>query len=369
LPVVYDVGMRSRAKVTYRFAPHWTVHGVCLLLWAIGIVGLATRADAAARNVVLIVTDDQGTDAGCYGNPVIQTPHLDALAADGTRFSHAFCTTASCSASRSVILTGLHNHANGQYGHEHAYHKFASYPDIKSLPVRLSDAGYRTVLVGKYHVAPASTYRFETTLPANSRNPVQMAEQCRAVIEDANERPFFLYFCTSDPHRGGGTVADDPLQPDRFGNRPGDYPGVQEVEYDPDAVIVPEFLPDTPVCRAELAQYYQSVSRVDQGLGRLVQLLKAAGKYDDTLIVYISDHGIAFPGAKTTVYEPGLRSPCIVRHPDAQRRGIVNSAMISWVDLTPTILDFAGALPPRASGGGDNQAADRQQEKYPLHGR
>ncbi|HEX2473510.1 MAG TPA: sulfatase-like hydrolase/transferase, partial [Lacipirellulaceae bacterium] len=79
-------------------------------------------ASAATRNVILFVTDDQGQDAGCYGNPVIKTPNLDALAAYGTRFTHAYCTTASCSPSRSVILTGLFNHANGQYGLEHAAH-------------------------------------------------------------------------------------------------------------------------------------------------------------------------------------------------------------------------------------------------------
>ena len=85
----------------------------------------APAANAAPKkNVVLFVSDDQGLEAGCYGNPVvIRTPNLDALAADGTRFTHAFCTTASCSASRSVILTGLQNHANGQYGHQHGYHQ------------------------------------------------------------------------------------------------------------------------------------------------------------------------------------------------------------------------------------------------------
>ncbi len=316
-----------------------------LLLTALRLVALTVPASAAPPNVILFVTDDQGRDAGCYGNPVIRTPNLDALAADGTVFTHAFCTTASCSASRSVILSGLHNHANGHYGHAHAYHKFGSYPELRSLPVRLSDAGYRTILVGKYHVLPEATYQFQQILKANSRNAVEMAEQSRRVIEAESEQPFFLYFCTSDPHRGGGRVEDDPLRPDRFGNRPGGYPGVEEVSYNPAEVIVPDFLPDTPSCRAELAQYYQSVSRIDQGLGRLVEILKQSGKYDHTAIIYISDHGIAFPGAKTTVYEPGLRSPCIVREPMAQRRGIRNDAMISWVDLTPTILDFAGALP------------------------
>src|SRR5690554_1112154 len=87
-------------------------------------------------NIVLIVSDDHGTDAlGCYGNPVIKTPALDALAQMGTRFTHAFCTSASCSPSRSVILSGMHNHANGMYGLEHSFHHFSSFDHVKSLPV------------------------------------------------------------------------------------------------------------------------------------------------------------------------------------------------------------------------------------------
>ncbi len=113
-------------------------------------------------NVILYVVDDHGTDdAGCYGNPVIKTHGLDMLAREGTRFTHAFCTTASCSASRSVILTGLHNHATGQYGHQHGYSHFVSFPNVKSLPVLLADAGYRTASVGKYHVAPEEVYHFQ----------------------------------------------------------------------------------------------------------------------------------------------------------------------------------------------------------------
>jgi N-sulfoglucosamine sulfohydrolase len=299
---------------------------------------------AGKRNIVMIVSDDHGRDLGCYGNSDVRTPHLDRLAADGTRFEFAFCTTASCSASRSVILSGLHNHLNGQYGHQHHYHHFSSFPSVKSLPVILADAGYRTGHIGKYHVAPESVYRFQTYIrgnPGGSRNPVTMAEACREFIAAKDERPFFLYFCTADPHRGGGVIASSPHKPDAFGNGP-KYVGVQEVIYEPDQITVPPFLPDTPACRAELAQYYQSVSRVDQGVGKLVEVLKAANEYDNTLILYLSDNGIAFPGSKTTLYEPGMRLPLIVRSPDQKSRGGVTDAMVSWADLTPTILDFAG---------------------------
>lgn len=311
------------------------------------IVSLAIAAslEAAPRNVVLFVTDDQGQDAGCYGNPVIKTPNMDALAKDGTLFRKAFATTASCSASRSVILSGLHNHRNGHYGHQHAYHKFSSFPNIQTLPVLMEKAGYRTARIGKYHVAPEEVYRFQHALKGNPRSPVEMANNSEEFITQKKDEPFFLYFCTSDPHRGGGRVEESAYKPDRFGNRPNGYPGVTEVEYDPKDVIVPPFLPDTPTCRAELAQYYQSVSRIDQGLGRLIEILKKAGVYDDTLIIYISDHGIAFPGGKTTTYDPGLLSPCIVRNPYAEKRGHECDAMVSWIDLTPSILDFSKATP------------------------
>ncbi|MGY8694119.1 MAG: sulfatase-like hydrolase/transferase, partial [Verrucomicrobiia bacterium] len=115
---------------------------------------LSTVAAAKSPNIVLIVSDDHGTDAlGCYGNPVIKTPALDSLAADGTLFTDANCTTASCSPSRSVILSGLHNHSNGMYGLQHTFHHYQSFDEVESLPVTLSKNGYRTARIGKFHVA------------------------------------------------------------------------------------------------------------------------------------------------------------------------------------------------------------------------
>ena len=331
----------------------------CFLLAAVALS--PNLVQAARPNIVLFVTDDMGADAGCYGNRVIKTPHLDALAADGIRLTHAFCTTASCSASRSVILTGLYNHANAHYGHAHAYHHFKAYDNVKSLPVLLADAGYRTGRIGKLHVEPPEVFKWQTVMPGPERNPVQMAENCRAFLSQRSDKPFFLYFCTADPHRSGGKIDAAPdlpadLQPNPFGNRPsGGYPGVTEVKYDPADVIVPPFLPDTPACRAELAQYYQSVSRIDQGLGRLISILHDANYYENTLIICTSDHGIAFPGGKTTVYEGGMRVPFVVKLPGGAGKpkaesgkpgdGRTSEIMVSHVDLVPTLLDFAEALP------------------------
>ncbi|GJM27471.1 MAG: heparan N-sulfatase [Cyclobacteriaceae bacterium] len=306
------------------------------------------------KNIVLFVSDDHGKTAGCYGNPVIKTPNMDQLAAEGTLFTNAFATTASCTASRSVILTGLHNHHTGLYGHMHFPFHFRAYENLKSLPVMLNQGGYRTGTVGKYHVAPKEVFDFETFISTDDlgqqvdygranfgRNTVMMADACQKFINAQDQRPFFLYFCTSDPHR-----SSDEDHPNRFGNQDDGFEGVTPITYKEEDVIVPAFLPDTRESREELAQYYQSVSRVDQGLGRLIQHLKDAGVYENTLIIYMSDHGMAFPGAKTTTYDPGLNSPLIVRKPGVQKRGITTNAMVSWTDITPTILDFAGVAAP-----------------------
>lgn len=321
-----------------------------LLIAAVVVLAMFASAPAAERNVIFFITDDESPTLGCYGDNVAVTPAIDALAKDGTLFRNAFATTASCSASRSVIMTGLHNHSNGQYGHEHAYHHFTSFADVvgMSLPRVMAGAGYRTAHIGKYHVGPEEVYHFETYLKGNERSTVQLVEACQDFITKKDDKPFFLYIGTADPHRGGGDDQTSSLEfkPNLFGNKANRkaFPQINEVFFDPAKVPVPAFLPDTPDCRAELAQYYQSCARIDQGFGRLVAMLKEAGLYDKTLIVFTADHGIAMPGAKTTVYDPGLRVPFVLRNPYQPKRGVVSEAMISHVDITPSLLDFAGGL-------------------------
>lgn len=334
------------------------------------------RVDARP-NIVLIVADDHGREAvGCYGNPVVKTPHIDQLAAEGTRFTNAFCTTASCSPSRSVLLTGLHNHANGMYGLEHREHHFSSFDTVRTLPVQLEKAGYRTARIGKFHVAPESAYHFQRVLQAGGtnnpasigRSPVSMADLCYSLFSESSEKPFFLYFATDDPHRSNSVAPDgSPVfksdQANLFGNKPGGYPQVHDVFYQPFQVKVPPYLPDTRATRMELAQYYESISRLDQGVERLVALLKETGQYDNTIIIYLSDNGAPFPGSKTTLYEPGMKLPLIVKLPKPQKPGFVQDAMVSWVDLTPTLLDFAGVLPDTVYQQGRSFKSIVEQEK------
>ncbi len=313
-------------------------------------LGIFSFVIGAEKNVIFFITDDESPTLGCYGDPVAKTPAIDAVAADGTLFLNAFATTASCSASRSVVMSGLHNHLNGQYGHSHDFHKFASWHDVVSLamPRVLANEGYRTGHVGKYHVAPEEVFHFDQYFKANARNPVEMAMKVKDFITADTDQPFFLYFAMADPHRGGGTDETSPsrLKPDLFGNKPNkaSFPGVNEVFYDPATVPIPHFLSDSPETREELAQYYQSISRVDQGVAKLKEILESENLWDKTMFIFTSDHGMAFSGGKTTVYEGGLKVPFVVRNPYEKNRGIKHNTLISHIDITPSILDFAGGL-------------------------
>ena len=334
-----------------------------------------TPGDASRPNVVLMVSDDHGREAlGCYGNPAVATPHLDRQAGYGTRFTNSFCTTASCAASRSVILTGLYNHSNGTYGHTHGAHHFACFEDVQTLPALLGEAGYRTGRVGKRHYAPQHLFPFdwEQTEGTFGRDDVRMSESCREFIR--GPAPFFLHWCSHNPHRAA-VAEDHPLKPNGFGNPREAFPGDEEQNFREEDVVVPSFLPDTPEVRAELAQYYQSIARLDRGIGRLLDILQEEGKLENTAIIYIADNGAAFPAAKTTLYEPGMQLPCIVCPPEGGASGMVCDGLITWADLTPTILDFAGALddPGRFHGRsfsaiiGQESPADWRDEVYAAH--
>jgi N-sulfoglucosamine sulfohydrolase len=287
------------------------------------------------RNVLLLISDDQGLDASCYGIP-IRTPRLDRLAREGTRFTQGFAAVSSCSPSRAVINTGLYTHQNGMYGLQHDVHNQSLLPGIETLPSMLRAAGYATALVGKKHVGPDSAFPYETELvPERSgiRDVQELAIAASSFIRSTNDRPFFVTVAYSDPHRAAIDYGNDRI-----------WPGVKPVSYDPDRLPIPSHLPDLPEVRLDLAQYYESLSRLDSGIGMILDDLAETGRADDTLVIFLSDNGRPFPGAKTNLYEPGLHLPLIVRAPGSVPSS--NDAMVSWVDIAPTVLDWAGVASP-----------------------
>lgn len=307
--------------------------------------GLPLHSATAKKNVLLLISDNQTwLDTGCYGNDVVQTPNIDRLAADGVRFEHAFATVASCGPSRAVIYTGLLTHSNGMYAHPHREHNQQIRDDVFSVFGMLKENGYRTGLIGKNHTKPVEKYPIDFEPRVDNRDVWAMAEEAREFVDADDASPFFLVMAYSDPH---------PISLDGVGWGVKPTKEYKPVEYDPADIPVPGFLPDTTEVRESMAGYYQQISRMDHGVGLMLDHIEETGHQDDTLVIFISDHGTSEPGAMGTQYEPGLRVPFVVRQPGLEKPGIVNRAMVAFTDITPTILDWT----------------ETEFDNYPLHGR
>lgn len=306
---------------------------------------LAQTGKGNFRNVLLLIADDHSPIAGCYGNPVIATPNMDGLARQGVQFTQAYCTTASCSASRSVVLTGLQNHTNGQFGHAHEPHNFHTHLSIDSIPRLARKQGIATGVIGKLHVNPPEVYTWDFVSPGGSKGGTRdvygISQEAARFFRQIGDRPFYLHVGFGDPHRAGRGFANE-----------SNYPNVKRTTYSPADVIVPPFLPDRSEVRQELAGYYQAISRLDQGVGFVLDQLEKSRRAGDTLVIYMSDHGMPFPGAKGSFYDSGLACPLIISMPGLKRRGIANHALAHWPDIAPTVLDWIGVSKP----------------SYPLHG-
>ncbi len=314
-----------------------------------------TKSDShsARPNILLVTTDDQGIEAGCYGDPYAITPNIDTLAADGVLFENAYVTQASCSPSRSSILTGLYPHQNGQLGLAH--HGYRMPDDLPNLFSMLKDAQYRTGIIGKLHVAPEKDFPFDM----DHRSPTMRTRDVRWVAEEAanffnadDDTPFFLMVNYFDPHRPL-TEEDNQIE------------GIPEtIQHPEDIRTFPWLGVDTPDVLAEVATYYNCVQRLDTGLGMVLAALEKSGKQNDTLVIFIGDHGAPFTRAKTTCYEAGVKIPFIVRWPGNIQTGLRQSALVSTVDILPTFLEAAD-IPLPAPVTGESLLALCRGEKVP----
>lgn len=298
-----------------------------ILLFAIC---LPWEASAAKRpNILLIVSEDNGPELSCYGDPSARTPHLDHLASEGIRFTQAYVPQAGCSQSRASFFTGLYPHQHGQIGL--ATWGFRLYrKDTPNMPRRLKTAGYRTGIIGKLHINPASAFPFdyqEMTGANFQRNDLaEYAKHAEAFIA-AGESPFFLSVNYPEAH--------DPWirQVDGLPKDPQTQDDVQIMEY---------MGLDSPALRNLVADYYNCMSRLDSLVGDLLQVLLRSGHADNTIVIYIGDHGADMLRAKRTCYEGGLRIPMLMRWP-GHIAPQIRSELVSTLDLMPTLLKAAGA--------------------------
>ncbi len=289
------------------------------------------------RNVLILIADDWSPLARCYGNEVVQTPRIDDAFARGCAFDNAFCTSPSCAVSRACILTGQHGHTHGQYGHCHGIHGFRTHEFMRPLPAVLGDAGAACGLIGKNHTLPHDVYRWDDRYRSGAASIREMNDRFQRLLTDEPGKPFLAMVAPSYPHR---TPGDHPyglhFRPDEF----------DDAHYDPADVIVPDFLPDTPEVRGDLAAYYQGVTRYDACVGRILETLDASGRADGTLVFIMTDHAMPFPGAKASSFDTGQRCPLIIRHPDQKNRGLHIDALVNWLDIAPTIYEWMGVDPP-----------------------
>ena len=299
-------------------------------LWT-GMGGAKPTVSTGDRpNILLVVSEDNGPELSCYGEPCVRTPHLDRLAAEGVRFTNAYVAQAGCSPSRAAFLTGLYPHQNGQIGL--ATWHFQMYRDDGDNVVRrLSSEGYRTGIIGKLHVNPESAFPFHfKRFPSANfgrKNLDQYAPAAAEFMEQGSE-PFFLSINYPDAHRPFHRQID----------------GLPETLIDPKDVKPLSYMGlDSPTLRKDTAGLYNCMARLDGLVGKLLASLEASGKADNTLVFYIGDHGADILRGKRTSYEGGVRIPMIARWPDRIGQGQIRHELVSTVDLFPTFLDAVGA--------------------------
>jgi len=299
---------------------------ICLL--CVLCLSVVTSHSAAPPNILLIVSEDNGPELGCYGDPYARTPNLDQLASQGIRFNRAYVAQAGCSQSRASFLTGLYPHQHGQIGL--ATWGFRMYrEDTQNLPRSLKAAGYRTGLLGKLHVNPESAFPFDfheiTGANFARKNLADYAKHAESFIT-AGDQPFFLSVNFPDAHDPWLRQVDGLPKTPQTGQ---------------DVKAMPYMGIDPPEMREMVADYYNSLARLDSCVGDLLAVLEKSGKASNTLVIYLGDHGADFLRGKRTSYEGGVRIPLLLRWP-GHITPQVRDELVSTVDLMPTVLAATG---------------------------
>lgn len=284
---------------------------------------------------------DLGRFLGCYGIPTVQTPNLDALANDGVRFDRAFCMAPQCSPSRASLFTGRVPHSNGVMGLTHGHFAWNLHADERHLAAQLKAAGYTTSLLGVHHEslvsAPevvAERLGFDEVVPHGLADTVADRSVERLERFAGSEQPFYLQVGFQEPHRMRGSDDKD----DVLGFL-GDHMQADEEL----GVTVPPYLVDTEGSKREVAEIQGAVRHMDAAVGRILTRLRELGLEESTIVVFTTDHGLALPRAKCSLYDPGLEVALMARYPaGGWTGGRTTQTLVSNVDVVPTLLEGAG---------------------------
>jgi N-sulfoglucosamine sulfohydrolase len=324
------------------------------LLAALPLPESAHAAGPPPPNILFVLIEDQGAQLGCRGTAGLKTPNLDRLAAEGTLFREAFVAYPVCSPSKACLYTGLYPHTNGLRNNTKNYPKPAgqlteserNHPAYKNVHLHescatwvevLKQQGYFLGQSGKLHVSPVEKFPFDVFLgredgSAPGVSGKLIGEFLRQAAADGRPWAFF-HNAIASPHRPFRNSEETPI-------------GV-----DPATVKLPSFLPDTAPVRRDWAEYLDGIQRADAAVGELLDVLRQSGLENNTVVICVAgDHGPAFPHGKMTPYDLALRVNLILRAPNG-RTGQLSDALVSTIDLMPTLLDYAGTTPPQPVDG------------------
>jgi len=294
-----------------------------------GCTSAAAPQAARPTNIVLFITDDfSWHDSEPYGATDVRTPNMAKLAAEGMRFDRAIAASPTCTPSRSAMFTGLFPYRNGA----HPNHSLIK-EGLRTLPDYFHDLGYRVVLAGKTHIGPREQFAFEYVKGSNfmpkGKKGVLWTELDTGVVEKLlsehdKAKPLCLIVATHSPHV---------FWMDAQG-------------YDAQKIKVPPYLLDTRETRQMRAKYYTEVTHMDAQLGEVMGSMQRHGYADDAMLIFTADQGAQWPMAKWTLYDAGIRAPLIVRWPGKVKAGSTSGALVSLIDLLPTMLEAASGKPP-----------------------
>lgn len=290
-------------------------------------------------NLLLINCHDLGRFLSCYGVATVCSPNLDVLASEGVRFDRAFATAPQCSPARASLFTGQYPQQHGVLGLTHGHFGWDLYPQQKHLAQLLSEHGYRTSLVGVHHESrvrrdPEVATRLGFDHIATGGYAETVAGAAEAQLDELSRggQPFYLQVGFYEPHR-------IPSARDPHGVM--GFLGEHIKPDDERGITVPAYLRDDQAARVEIAELQGAIRHMDTGVGRVLEALRTRGLDDNTLVIFTTDHGLALPRAKCTLYDPGIEVALMIRAPFRDSwGGQVVDQLVSHVDVVPTVLDL-----------------------------
>ncbi|MEM7231329.1 MAG: sulfatase, partial [Planctomycetota bacterium] len=313
----------------------YTLAFVAVLLVQEAVASDRLPNDSTRPNILWVYIEDTNAWMSCYGDQLIQTPNIDALAARGVRFDRAYMPAGVCSPTRSAVITGMYQTSIGAHNHYSSFEVWRgirsdewdpNYLGVRTIPEIFRLAGYYTFNEGKIH------YNFVHKLDLlYDRHQGRMGFKGAKNGSDWTGRKPGQPFFGQIQLRGG-----------KRGNSPR--------KTDPAKVPVPPYYPDHPSIRSSIAHHYDTILELDRILGEIIGALERDGLFENTIVVFFSDHGMELPRHKQFLYESGIRVPMIIAGPGIPK-GQVRKDLVSGIDLGPSSLAFAGiTLPPHMEG-------------------